>query len=140
MSFRTLVAGPRCKDTAAGWGLFVLRVSAGSMMLFAHGAKKLMNFGDLSARFADPLGVGTTASLSLAVFAEVFCAAALILGLATRWATVPLLVTMSVAAFVIHGDDPWQKKELALVYLVVFLTILIAGPGRAAVDNLIRGE
>jgi putative oxidoreductase len=140
VNLRALLTGPQCADSRAGWGLFVLRVSVGGFMLFGHGLKKLMAFGELSSRFSDPLGVGSQASLSLAVFAEVFCAAALILGLATRWAAIPLIVTMLVAAFLVHTADPWAKKEFALLYLIPFLTLLIAGPGRAALDNVLRKE
>jgi uncharacterized membrane protein YphA (DoxX/SURF4 family) len=42
----------------------------------------------------------------------------LVLGLATRLAAFPLLFTMLTAAFFIHGDDPWAKKELAVLYAV----------------------
>jgi putative oxidoreductase len=138
MNIRSLIAGPKCEDAPAGWALFVLRVSVGAFMLLGHGWGKLMSFAERAGSFPDPLGVGSAASLSMAVFAEVFCAAALILGLATRWATVPLIVTMVVAAFVIHADDPWAKQEFALLYLIPFVALLIGGSGRAAVDNLIR--
>ena len=138
MDVRSLIAGPKCKDVPAGWALFVLRVSVGAFMLFGHGWGKLMSFAERAGSFPDPLGVGSAASLSLAVFAEAFCAAALILGFATRWAAIPLIVTMVVAAFVIHADDPWGKQEFALLYLIPFVALLIGGSGRVAVDNLIR--
>lgn len=115
-------------------GLLVLRVATGLGMLGAHGWPKLSRFGELSTRFPDPLGVGSTLSLSLAVFAEVGCAIALVLGLGTRLAAIPLVITMAVAAFVIHADDPWSKKEFALLYLVPCLTLVFTGPGRYAID------
>ncbi len=138
MSFRTLVTGPACRDARAGWALFALRVSVGSMMLLGHGWRKLMAYGDLTTGFSDPLGIGSAASATLAVFAEVFCSAALVLGLATRWVAIPLMTTMAVAAFIVHGDDPFAKKELALLYFASFLALFVAGPGRLALDNLIR--
>jgi putative oxidoreductase len=78
--------------------------------------------------------------LGLTVFAEFFCALALALGLLTRAAVIPLIVTMLTAAFVILGDDPFGKKELALLYLVPFVTILIVGPGRFSLDRLLSGQ
>lgn len=104
-------------------------------MLFGHGWGKLAGFSDISQRFPDPLGFGSPAlSLGLAVFAEAFCAAAVMVGFATRFAALPLVVTMVVAALVIHADDPWAKKELALLYAVPFITLAFTGAGKFSVD------
>ena len=111
-------------------GLLLLRLFAGGLMLVMHGLPKLLSFGDLLDSFPDPLGVGSAASLTLAVFAEVLCALAVVLGIGTRAAAVPLLVTMLVAAFIVHGADPWSKKELALVYAGMFATLVLLGGGR----------
>ncbi len=119
-------------------GLLVLRLGVGAFMLVAHGWGKLAGFGDLAGRFPDPIGLGSTFSLALAIFAEVLCALLVILGLGTRFAAVPLLATMLVAAFVVHADDPWSKKEFALLYAIPFLTLIFTGGGRFALDSLIR--
>ena len=115
-------------------GLLVLRLGLGLMMAFGHGWGKLMGFAERSASFSDPLGVGSVLSMGLTVFAEFFCALAVALGLFTRAAVIPLVITMMVAAFVIHGADPWGKKEFAMLYLVPLLTILLAGPGKYSLD------
>lgn len=115
--------------------LFVLRISVGTMMLFGHGWRKMTSFPDLATRFADPLGFGTQISLGLAVFAEVFCAFLVIIGLMTRFAAIPILITMLVAFFLVHGDDPWARKELAALFAVSYLVIMIGGPGALALDN-----
>lgn len=115
-------------------GLLILRVGTGLFMLLAHGWPKLSAFSEKSGGFPDPIGLGSPVSLSLAVFAEVFCALAIALGLFTRAAAIPLLVTMVVAAFVIHGDDPFQKKEFALLYAIPFLTLIFTGAGKYSID------
>ncbi len=69
------------------------------------------------------------------VFAEVFCPVLLVFGLFTRYATIPLLITMGVAVFVVHGGDSFSKQELGLVYFVAFLTLLLAGPGKYSLDS-----
>ena len=120
-------------------GLLVLRLLAAGMMLFGHGFDKLVNFSAKAETFADPIGFGPVFALVLAVFAEFFCSVAILFGFMTRYAAIPLVITMLVAAFVIHSDDPWSKKEFALIYLVPFLTILIAGAGRYSVDARIFG-
>ena len=120
-------------------GLLLVRLGAGGMMLAGHGWAKLSGFSEMASRFPDPLGLGSsTASLSLTVFAEFFCAAAVVLGVATRFAAVPLAVTMLVAAFAIHADDPWAKKELALLYAVPFVTLVFTGAGKFSVDATSR--
>lgn len=112
-----------------------LRIVGGGFML-AHGIPKLMKFfADDPIKFADPFGLGATPTLGLTVFAEVGCAILILIGLKTRAATVPLIITMLVAAFVIHGADPFGKKELALMYLAIYLSLFFLGSGKYSVDN-----
>jgi putative oxidoreductase len=74
-------------------------------------------------------------SLTLSVFAEVICAVLLVLGLATRLAAIPLIINMAVAYFIVHAQDPFQVKELALVFLLIFTILLITGSGKYALDH-----
>lgn len=120
--------------------LLLLRVGAGTLLLAGHGWQKVVSFPELAAGFPDPLGIGSPLSLSLAVFAEVACALLVALGVRTRLAAVPPLVTMLVAAFVVHAGDPWAKKELALLYALPFLTLVLAGGGRYSLDTLLAGR
>lgn len=106
--------------------------------MLTHGFGKLtMLLEGHAVQFADPLGIGPAMSLALVVFAEVFCSALLIFGAATRFAVIPLLVTMLVAAFIVHSNDAFRIKEMALLYLTIFISLLIAGAGKFSVDNLI---
>ncbi|MFH2049504.1 MAG: DoxX family protein [bacterium] len=123
---------------SASLGLLMLRVGVGLMMAFGHGWGKLSTFSERAATFSDPLGVGSTMSLSLAVFAEFFCSLAIAVGLITRGAVIPVIITMLVAVFIIHSDDPWGKKELGIMYLIPLLAILITGPGKYSIDRLIH--
>lgn len=118
-------------------GLLILRLFLGGVMLYSHGWGKMMKlFGDDPIKFADPIGIGMEASLWLTVFAEVVCAFLIAIGLTTRWATIPLIITMLVAVFVIHADDPFGKKEFALLYMVPLITLLLSGAGRFSLDSL----
>jgi putative oxidoreductase len=127
----------RVSENALAFALLVLRIGAGSLMLMKHGLDKLMHFSQKAGGFADPFGIGSTASLSLAVFAEFFCAVFIILGLFTRLATIPLIINMSVALFVAHQGDFFGKGELAGLFLIVFITLLFTGPGKVSLDRLI---
>lgn len=117
--------------------LLILRVAIGVFML-THGLGKMANlFGDEPISFADPIGLGAPVSLALAVFAEVLCSVLLILGLFTRLAAIPLIITMLVAAFIVHAGDEFREKEMALLYLLVYTVIAITGAGKYSLDNLI---
>ena len=119
-------------------GLLILRVGLGLMMALGHGWPKLGRLSADPVKFADPLGLGATASLVLAIGAELGCSLLLIVGLGTRLAAVPLLCTMLVAALIVHGGDPWKKQEFALLYALPYLALICTGPGRLAVDHWIR--
>jgi putative oxidoreductase len=119
-------------------GLLVLRVGAGGFMA-THGFAKVANFSEMSSSFPDPLGfLGSTGSLVVAIFAELVCALAVAVGLFTRWAALPVCATMFVAAFLVHGSDPFAKKELALLYLVVFAFLAMSGGGKFTLDGVIK--
>lgn len=124
------------QSTLSHWGLLLLRIISGGVMLIAHGIPKFMRLwqGE-AAGFKDPFGVGETVSLGLAVFAEVFCAILVMIGLKTRLALIPLIITMVVAFFVIHSEDAFKQKELAFIYLAMYLTLFLTGPGWYSVDK-----
>ena len=103
----------------------------------SHGIAKWQNFDALSASFPDPLGVGGGVSLALAIFGEVICSAGFIAGLFYRLALIPMIFTMCVAFFAVHGGDPFAARELALAYLSVYVLMYAAGPGLYAADTLI---
>lgn len=117
--------------------LLLLRLVAGALML-THGEGKLVMLlsGD-PVEFPNPIGVGAEASLVLTVFAEFFCSVLLILGLATRFAAIPLLINMLVIALIVHARDPFGSKELPLLYATIFVVIALFGAGKYSADYLI---
>lgn len=104
-------------------------------MLLAHGLGKFMKIFTYPPEFADPLGVGILPSLLLAVFAEALCSTFVVLGIFTRLAVIPLVITMAVAFFLVHGGDPWKVKELAALYGVAFVSIGFLGGGKYALTK-----
>lgn len=125
---------------AVSLGLLLVRVAAGGMMALGHGWGKLTSFGEKAATFPDPLRIGPTWSMAGAVGAEFFCALLVALGLGTRLAAVPVAFTMAVAAVLVHADDPWRRKELALVYLLLFLGFVFSGAGSYSMDAKLGGK
>ena len=119
------------------FSLLFLRVASGIFML-THGIGKLTKLIEGGTiKFGNPIGIGPEASLVLAVFAEFFCSIFIILGLATRFSSVPLMITMLVAGFIAHAADPFAVKEKAFLFLVIFVFIAIVGAGKFSIDNFI---
>jgi len=119
------------------WATLLLRLVSGGFML-THGIPKLMKLieGDMS--FADPIGLGPTFSLILTVFAEFICALFILVGFKTKLSTIPLMITMLVASFVVHMDDPWGKKEFPLLYFGIYAALFLLGSGKFSVDSLLN--
>jgi putative oxidoreductase len=115
-------------------GLAFLRVSSAALIM-THGIPKFQKLlaGDLE--FGDPLGIGGAPSLFLAIIGEFICPILVIIGFKTRWAAVPTAFTMGIAAFIVHGADPLGVKEKALLFLVLFVTIILLGPGKYSIDK-----
>lgn len=66
----------------------------------------------------------------------------LVLGLGTRLISIPLIITMLVAIKTVHWSNGFEAGEngfeIPLYYIIMLLTLLIAGPGKWSVDALIR--
>ncbi|WP_077154209.1 DoxX family protein [Bacteroides bouchesdurhonensis] len=119
--------------------LLAVRIIFG-ILLMNHGIQKWSNFQELSMTFPDPLGIGSPLSLGLAIFGELVCSMGFIIGFLYRLAMIPMIFTMSVAFFVIHANDVFVVKELAFIYLVVFILMYIAGPGNFSIDYFIGNQ
>ena len=130
--------GPGTGSKQADIGLALLRVYAGLAMALTHGLAKLRNpdmiiEGTRGMGFPAPTLFGW-----MAILAEFGGGLLLALGLLTRPAAFFIAVTMGVAAFVRQAGDPFTEREAAMLYLVVALLYLIAGPGRLSVDALVH--
>jgi putative oxidoreductase len=114
------------------------RVAIASLML-VHGLPKLaMILSGEPIQFPGVLGMSPAFSLALTVFAEVFCSLLILVGFGTRIATIPLIITMLVAAFYILAAAPFAKQELAIHYLLAYVLLLITGSGRYSLDYLLQ--
>lgn len=118
-------------------GLLVLRLCIGGFMVGGHGIPKLMKLPDIAATFADPLGIGPTASLVLALFAEIVCAITLMAGFLTRFSAFTLFINMVVIVLIVHQGEPWGELEFPLLYTVPFLALALTGAGRLSADAII---
>ena len=122
------------ESTKAHVALLVFRTAIGGMML-THGLPKAQRIFTGNWNFSDPIGLGPELSLFLAAFAEAGCSILIILGLWTRLASIPLIITMAVAAFIRHAPDPFSSKERALLYLFAFILLAFFGSGKYSLDR-----
>ena len=124
-------------ENSTSIGLLIIRIAFGGMLLINHGSMKMMNFESFAPQFT-----GGSLGLSMAIFAEVFCSAGIIVGLLHRLALIPLIITMCVAFFGAHNADFTNTGggEMALLYLAVFLCLFIAGAGKYSIDRLIANK
>ena len=93
--------------------LLAVRIVFGILMM-NHGIDKWANYQELSTVFPDPLGIGSPLSLGLAIFGELACSMAFIIGFLYRLAMIPMIFTMCVAFFIVHGNDPFAVKRTCI--------------------------
>lgn len=118
--------------------ILLLRLAFGLLLIANHGLPKLKNFDAMQYKFYNFLGMGSTFSLVLVIFAEVFCSMFIILGLFTRFAVIPIIIEMCVAIFGAAAGKPITESELAVLYLTASLVLLFVGPGRVSVDGMMK--
>jgi putative oxidoreductase len=123
------------KPFAFNASMLLLRLALGILMM-AHGYDKLIHLNEYKTDFLNFLGIGSTGSLLLVIFAEFFCALFVVIGLFTRVVTIPLIITMGVVVFQVNTLDFFGKAELGALYLAGYLVLLLCGPGKVSVDGI----
>jgi putative oxidoreductase len=131
------------RERQAQWGIAVLRVTVGAIFL-AHGLQKVFVIGmPAVAEFMAQAGIPLPMASAILVSAvETLCGMALVLGLLTRWAAVPLAIDMLVAMIVVHLPGGFflpNGIEFTLALLAGCVSIGLVGPGAFALDNVIPG-
>jgi putative oxidoreductase len=138
MPIKDLAINPRRGNTDAG--LLILRVFAGLSLFLKHGLEKLTGFSMMVQHFPNPIHIGAHASLAFALLSDGICSLLVVLGLATRPATVVILINLLTVFFLVHHAAFFSKPHVELVwlYIAAFATILFAGPGRFSLDARLR--
>jgi putative oxidoreductase len=121
---------------AFNFAMLILRITLG-VLLASHGYDKLVHFSGMQNHFYNFIGLGSTASLALAVFAEFFCSIFIILGLFTRLAAIPIAIMMCIVVFIVTHGQIFGSGERGTIYLAAALTLLFCGPGKISMDGMI---
>lgn len=124
------------------FGLLTLRLLVGLSLFLKHGWEKPTNFAMMAARFPDPIHIGPVPSLMFALVSDAICSVLVILGLATRWAALIVVINVGVAWSLVHhfiffARPQGDHGEVCLLYISVLLALFVAGAGRYSLDELI---
>jgi putative oxidoreductase len=125
----------RYSDSSFNVATLLLRLTFGLLLIFLHGIDKITHFSSLESTFFDFMHLGHRISLLLCMFAEIFCAGLVVLGLLTRLAALVVVINFSVVVFMVLKGRPLAGHEAALTYLVAFFALLLTGPGRISIDG-----
>ena len=128
------------KDLYVSYSLLILRVIASVMMIINHGWNKILagqeKWNRLGTALTDFIGIEFMSVFFgfMAAFSESIGMVMVIFGIFTRPAAFLLLFTMFVASMnhLVDGKFP----ELAIMYLIVMLVLLISGPGKFSLDYM----
>lgn len=157
-TLRTALAG---LDGLGLWlGLLSLRLLLG-WDYFESGLEKFHGenwFADIQNRFPFPFNVVPPwLSWQLATWFELLGGVALVLGLATRFFSVSLIVLTVVAMLSVHWPASWNtwaelmqgyvftdsglgNFKLPVLFIGMFLPLVFTGPGRLSLDHLLRSR
>lgn len=133
-----LFGGESGLSYAANAGLALLRIFTGIALAFAHGFSKVPPSEGLINRTAE-LGFPMPAFFAWAAgLSEFLGGIFLALGFLTRISSFFIAFTMLVALVGVHGADPFNKQELAFMYLFVAIAFLLKGSSDWSVDSFLR--
>ena len=98
------------------------------------GTGKIDNFDNFSG-YLGTLGVPLPDILSwMVILTEAGGAALLLVGLFVRWMSIPLLIVMFFAGYLVHYQNGWAHEangiEFAAIYSLMILTLLCFGGGK----------
>ena len=117
-------------------GILMLRLIFGLLFVY-YGYQKLVSYDDIVLDFPDPVGIGSKWSFILVIFAELVGGIFVAFGFITRLSVIPILITMTVAFFIAHADDPFPMKQLSFIYMLLSMVVFVLGSGHFSIDKLV---
>lgn len=123
---------------AVNTAMFIVRVGLGILLLH-HGYQKITHFEN-TVKNTPPLPLlNGEMRAGLIIFSEFFCSIFVILGLFTRLACIPILIGFGIILFKVHHLDFLNTGQLASVFTLGFIAVLLIGPGKGSIDGM-RGK
>lgn len=109
---------------------------------FGPASMKISDVEAISEWFSS-IGIpAPTLNAYLATYTELLGSIFLVLGFATRFISIPLIITMLVAINTVHWTNGFEAAEngfeIPLYYIVMLTTLFFTGPGRLSMDHLLK--
>jgi putative oxidoreductase len=118
-----------------GWGIAFLRVVTGSLFLGSGGHKLFIGY------LTQPGSSLPVPIMVIGSLGELLCGAALIVGLLTRWVSIPLAFLMVADIVLIHPPYAFFSQdhgyEYASLRLAACVALAITGSDKVALDNVL---
>lgn len=128
----------RWLETLAWLAPLLARVTVG-VVFMTTGWGKVHNLGKVAAFFAELKIPAPGFNAGLVAWVELIGGGLLLLGLLSRIAAVPLVITMTVAIWTAKASEigglPDLFGQIEWAYLVLLAWIALAGPGKASLDH-----
>lgn len=116
------------------------------LMFMQFGIRQINQFAETAQTFPAVLGMSSETCLVLMIIVEILCSALIMVGLCTRLATIPPIVSMILAERylvhdVMHTDTTMLNYMdvgyVPILFIGIYLFLLLAGPGKISLDYLI---
>lgn len=85
--------------------------------------------------YPDPFVLGVEVAWGLTVFCELVCPLLVMLGIATRLTALPPALSVLIAGLLVPKTPTWAQQELALLYALPFLVLVVTGAGGYTFDT-----
>lgn len=116
------------------------------VMFMSIGIRQIANFNQLAPDFCSVFGMTSETTLLVVILIEVICSTLIILGLFTRFALIPPIVSMVIAEHVMMQFYDtlgmaklysMQMGYLPMMFIGIFIFMMLAGPGKISLDYII---
>jgi putative oxidoreductase len=131
------LTAPHPSHRAFDSGMLLLRAAASLEIALVHGFKKIGVGVAQAENIPNPLHLPDVFNNAFAIAANIIFPFFVLIGFFTRVSTLPTLAVTLTGYFVVHWNDALPEKDTPFIYSLIFLIILILGPGKYSIDNSI---
>ena len=127
-------------QTKMSWGLLLVRVFAGIRIVYGvldniFSSQHMLRFRDFLAANGFPLPL---VSAYVSVWVQFLCGLCLIAGWQTRYAAALLAINFLIALLTVHLGQDFEAMTPAMALFFICILLLLAGPGRFAVQDPVK--
>ena len=129
-----IVLLPTASTKTLDYAMLFFRIAISLELIIVHGLKKV-GIGGISEVVPNPFGIPQFLNETLAIAANLLFPQLIIVGLFTRYATIPILAVTLTGYFIVHGNDPLLVRDIPFMFSLGYGLIAIVGPGKYSLDH-----